>query len=66
MEWKKLSIEEPKDHERVLVWNSFINKCTIRVFNKSYNCWDDEDADDYDCELSSYEFWMKLPEEPKL
>jgi hypothetical protein len=66
MEWKKLSIEEPKDHERVLVWDSEFNECAIRVFNKHYNCWDDEDADDYDCELSSYEFWMNLPEEPKL
>lgn len=66
MEWKKLSIEEPKDHERVLVWDTEFNECTIRVFNKSYNCWDTEDGDDYDCGLSSYEFWMKLPEEPEL
>jgi hypothetical protein len=48
------------------VWDSEFNECAIRVFNKHYNCWDDEDADDYDCELSSYEFWMNLPEEPKL
>jgi len=66
MEWKKLSIEEPKDNERVLVWDSGLKECTIRVFNKHYNCWDTEDGDDYDCELSSYEFWMRLPEEPKL
>lgn len=66
MEWKKLSIEEPKDNERVLVWDSKYKECTIRVFNKEYNCWDTEDGDDYFCELSGYEFWMRLPEEPKL
>lgn len=66
MEWKKITIEEPKDNERVLVWDTEFNECTIRVFNKHYNCWDIEDGDDYDCELSSYEFWMRLPEEPKL
>jgi hypothetical protein len=68
MEWKKLSIEEPKDNERVLVWDSKFNECAIRIFNKHYNCWDTEYGDDYvhDCELSSYEFWMNLPEEPKL
>lgn len=66
MEWKKLSIEEPKDNERVLVWDSEFKECTIRVFNKSYNCWDTEDGDDYDADLGSYEFWMKLPENPEL
>ena len=66
MEWKKVSIKEPKDGERVLVWDSEFNECAIRVFNKHYNCWDTEDGDDYVCELSSYEFWMRLPEEPKL
>ena len=66
MEWKKLSIEEPKNGERVLVWDSEVKECTIKVFNKHYNCWDTEDGDDYFCELSGYEFWMRLPEEPKL
>ncbi len=66
MEWKKVSIEEPKDGERVLVWDSEFNECTIKVFNKIHNCWDSEDGDEYVCDLDRYEFWMRLPEEPKL
>lgn len=66
MEWKKISIEEPKNNESVLVWDSFVKECTIKVFNKFDNCWYTEDGDDYVCELSGYEFWMRLPEEPKL
>ncbi len=66
MEWKKLSIEEPKDNERVLVWDYNFKESTIRVFNKEHNSSDTEDGDEYDSDLEKYEFWMKLPEEPKL
>jgi hypothetical protein len=74
MEWKKITIEEPKDGERVLVWNSRFNsrfnpgfnERAIRVFNKEHNCWDTEDGDYFDCYLDKYDFWMSLPEKPEL
>lgn len=37
----------------------------ILVFNHEHKCWDQEDGDDYDCDIETVKYWMKLPEVPQ-
>ena len=37
----------------------------ILVFNHEHECWDQEDGDDYDCDINQVKYWMYLPEPPK-
>ena len=36
----------------------------ILVFNHEHECWDGEDGDDYDCDISQVSHWMPLPVSP--
>lgn len=38
----------------------------ILMFNHIEQCWDQEDGDDYDCDIEQVEQWMYLPEPNKL
>jgi hypothetical protein len=42
----------------------FRNQITILQFNHEHQCWDDEDGDDYCCDIESVDFWMPLPSAP--
>ena len=62
--WIKTEDEVPEDDERVLAkmkdragWD-----WTVRVWNEHYNCWDDEDGDDYECDREDVEVWMRIKE----
>lgn len=41
------------------------NEVIILCFNHEENCWDQEDADDYFCDINEVSHWMLLPELPK-
>lgn len=58
--WRNINEVQPNDGERVLVSGKY--EVTIRTFNKTYNCWDDESGDDYDCDLDEFNWWLPLPE----
>lgn len=42
----------------------FRGQITILQFNHEHQCWDDEDGDDYCCDIESVDFWMPLPSAP--
>lgn len=37
----------------------------ILLFNHEHEVWDQEDGDDFDCEIERVTHWMPLPERPK-
>lgn len=50
-------------------WNrgerkGYYYKVQILVFNHKHKCWDDEDGDDYDCDIERVSHWDYLPEPP--
>ena len=65
MEWKNIKETEPKDGQRVLVWNELLDQANIQTWNENYQCWDTEDGDDYEHDIDDCPYWMELPEEPK-
>lgn len=65
MKWKNINEEKPNDSQRVLVCDKGWEEVRILTYNDYYKCWDTEDGDDYDCELSRIEWWMPLPEYKK-
>lgn len=36
----------------------------ILQFNHEHECWDNEDGDDYNCDINTVTHWMLLPEPP--
>jgi len=38
----------------------------ILQFNHEHECWDGDDGDDYCCDIEEVEYWMPLPEPPKI
>ena len=47
---------------KVIVW--YKGEATMLCFNHQHECWDDEDGDDYCCEISAVEFWQPCPSAP--
>ena len=33
----------------------------ILLFNKYHNCWDNQDGDDYNCDIDKVTHWIYLP-----
>ena len=56
-----LAEQEPKQYERVMVWNERFKEWIPQVFNKECDCWDCEDGDDYECNLQPTDRWFRLP-----
>jgi hypothetical protein len=38
------------------------NEVMILVFNHEHLCWDNEDGDDYNCDINAVTGWILLPE----
>ncbi len=47
-----------------LVWDTKFKEVRILVFNHDHECWDDEDGDDYECDIERCSHWMPLPQGP--
>jgi len=72
--WLDITKEQPKDGERVLVWDNYYGEHEIMTYNEDLKCWDDEYGDEFEVELDAVlpqepdtlrvKFWMHLPEEP--
>ena len=64
MNWIDINVEQPQDNERVLTWNKRFGEARIQVFNKSCECWDKEDGDDFEYSLDTniIQHWMHLPQ----
>lgn len=59
-----LTVKEPKQDERVMVWSEKFHEYRPQVFNKTCECWDTEDGDDYMCDLNPSDIWFSLPPSP--
>jgi len=59
-----LAEQEPRQDERVMVWKEKWRGWCPQVFNKKCDCWDDEEGDDYDCDLDPQDLWFSLPKNP--
>lgn len=69
MDWIKTSERKPErlpnvrySNPKVIVWHK--GEVTMLCFNHEHECWDDEDGDDYYCDIESVEYWMPLPNKP--
>lgn len=78
MEWTKTQEKLPEgekaqymvvrryDWERPsLGTKGYYHEIEILVFNALDECWDQEDFDDYACDINQVTHWMPLPEKPK-
>lgn len=63
MEWIKTENQTPNNGEQVLVWY-YGYQYKLLIWNDVYNCWDDEEGDDYFCDRDKVEYWTHLPKEP--
>ena len=66
--WIKTSEQLPErlpnvrySNPKVIVW---YGEVAMLRFNHEHECWDDEDGDDYCCDIESVEYWMPLPNKP--
>lgn len=65
MEWIKTDEQLPdKDMPCLVVYKESRRDIDLLYFNVYYQVWDDEDGDDYKCDLSAVSHWMQLPEKP--
>lgn len=63
MEWIKTENQIPENGEQVLCWY-YGYQYKLLIWNGVYNCWDDEEGDDYFCDRDRVEYWTHLPKEP--
>lgn len=64
MNWNKTTEGVPQNTVKVLACYRGFYK--LLVWNSVYECWDDEEGDDYFCEKEQVSYWMPLPEMPKV
>lgn len=64
MNWIKTIEEVPQNEEKVLT--CYYGFYKLLTWNSQYGCWDDEKGDDYFCDREQVEYWMRLPEMPKI
>lgn len=71
MNWIKTKEKQPERQPNVrysqvpcLVY--YKGQVMILQFNHEHECWDDEDGDDYCCDVESVEYWMPLPNPPSV
>jgi len=36
----------------------------VLVFNHEHECWDNDDFDDYHCDIDGVDYWMPFPDLP--
>lgn len=56
-----LAEQEPKQYERVMVWHEKFKQWIPQVFNKDYECWDEEYGDDDSRKIQLTDRWFRLP-----
>ena len=61
MEFIKFNEHRPKDGQRCLVMDKYEKRVRILTFNAYDECWDDEEADDYLCDIDRIDLWQPLP-----
>lgn len=59
--WLNVFETPPIDGERYLVCDTYFGEVKILTYNGVCKCWDDEEGDDYYCELDTGEKYMELP-----
>lgn len=64
MNWNKTIEGVPQNDVKVLACYHGFYK--LLVWNSTYECWDDEERDDYFCDKEQVSHWMFLPEMPKV
>ena len=64
MNWNKTIEEVPQSDVKVLACYHGFYK--LLVWNSTYECWDDEEGDDYFCDKEQVSYCIPLPEMPKV
>lgn len=64
MNWNKTIEGVPQNDVKVLA--CYYGFYKLLVWNSTYECWDDEEGDDYFCDKEQVSHWMPLPEMPKV
>lgn len=74
MEWISVKDRLPETDGRCIVYKRYdwerggtgghFFVIEILSFNTHYQCWDDEDGDDYNCDIEKVTHWMPLPPAP--
>lgn len=59
-----IATKTPADGEKVAVWNERCKEWEMLCYNKHYDCWDDEDGDDYNRDINPGDTWFSLPAAP--
>jgi hypothetical protein len=59
-----LAEQEPRQDERVMVWDNRLKQWDPQYYNKECDCWDTADGDDYERDLNPQDFWLRLPLKP--
>lgn len=67
MEAYRLNVFEitPVNGKRYLVCDTYFGEVKILTYNDVRKCWDDEEGDDYYCELERCTKYMELPKCPE-
>ena len=65
MDWISFDEHRPHDGQRCLVCYKPWERVIILIYNFIYDCWDDDEADDYLCKYDKVDFWCPLPDYKK-
>ena len=57
----RIAEKVPYQDEYVMVKRYCEDYWEPKVYNTRYNCWDDAEGDDYDCDVDENDIWMRLP-----
>lgn len=76
MEWNLTSEKLPQTDDQVACLvcrhrentrtkEKYLGDVEILVYNDYHHCWDQEDGDDYQCDIEGVYCWMYLPDKPE-
>ena len=56
--WIKITERLPEEDKRYLVM--YKGYVCILSFNSFHKCWDDEEGDDYECDIEAVTHWQEI------
>mgnify|MGYP003318596218 FL=1 len=59
--WILFEEQKPANGQRCLVCYKPWEMVIILTYNEKFECWDDEEGDDYFCDFTEVDFWRSLP-----
>lgn len=59
--WILFEEQKPAHEQRCLVCYKPWEMVIILTYNEKFECWDEEEGDDYFCDFDKVDFWRPLP-----